>query len=168
MHSTPRNNDHIIVYSHSYAETAHRDINTNKIYIRKYGEYVQITIIAEIYKNDATDVYFNGTQQCEINITSGIRQGCNGSSNLFLLVTYLIIENMYDCFDGIKCNICKIVALFFADDGIILMQSLKETIDSIKILSEITDECGLSINKSKSNILIFNSDEQPKKSMEYQ
>ena len=69
---------------------------------------------------------------------------------------------MYDCFDGIKSNICKIVALFFADDGIILMQSLKETIDSIKILSEIADECGLSINKSKSNILIFNSDEQPK------
>ena len=121
-----------------------------------------IDVIAEIYKNDATDVYFNGTQQCEINITSGIRQGCNGSSNLFLLVTYLIIEKMYDCFDGIKSNICKIVALFFADDGIILMQSLKETIDSIKILSEIADECGLSINKSKSNILIFNSDEQPK------
>ena len=54
------------------------------------------------------------------------------------------------------------MALFFADDGIILMQSLKETIDSIKILSEIADKCGLSINKSKSNILIFNSDEQPK------
>ena len=53
---------------------------------------------------------------------------------------------MYDCFDGIKSNICKIVALFFADDGIILMQSLKETIDSIKILSEIANECGLSIN----------------------
>ena len=83
-----------------------------------------IDVIAEIYKNDATDVYFNGTQQCEINITSGIRQGCNGSSNLFLLVTYLIIEKMYDCFDGIKSIICKIVALFFADDGIILMQSL--------------------------------------------
>ena len=32
-----------------------------------------IDVIAEIYKNDATDVYFNGTQQCEINITSGIR-----------------------------------------------------------------------------------------------
>ena len=44
---------------------------------------------------------------------------------------------MYDCFDGIKSNICKIVALFFADDGIILMQSLKETIDSIKILNRI-------------------------------
>ena len=87
------------------------------------------------------------------------RQGCNGSSNLFLLVTYLIIEKMYDCFDGIKSTICKIEELFFADDEIILMQSLKDTLDSIKILSEIADGCGLSINKSK---VIFNSDEQPK------
>ena len=64
---------------------------------------------------------------------------------------------MYDCFDGIESNICKIVALLFADNGIILMQSLKKP-----MISEIADECGLNINKSKSNILIFNSDEQPK------
>ena len=60
---------------------------------------------------------------------------------------------------------CKIVivALFFADDGriIIIMQSLKETIDSIKILTDIAQDCGLSINKAKINILIYNSKEQP-------
>ena len=78
-----------------------------------------------------------------------------------------IWSSLYDCFDGIKSNICKIVALFFADDGIILMQSLKETIDSIKILSEIADECGLSINKSKSNILIFNSETRHPKFRHY-
>ena len=59
-------------------------------------------VITGIYKNYATNVYFNRTQQCEFNITSGIRQGCNGSSNLFLLVIDLIIEKMYACFDGIK------------------------------------------------------------------
>ena len=42
------------------------------------------------------------------------------------MVTYLIIEKMYDCLNGINTNICKIVALFFADDGISLMQSLEE------------------------------------------
>ena len=29
---------------------------------------------------------------CVIEITCGIRQGCNGSGNLFLLITYCIIE----------------------------------------------------------------------------
>ena len=43
----------------------------------------------------------------------------------------------------------------------IIMQSLKETIDSIKILTDIAQDCGLSINKAKSNILIYNSKEQP-------
>ena len=33
--------------------------------------------------------------QCDINVTSGIRQGCNASSNLFLLITYCIIEKLY-------------------------------------------------------------------------
>ena len=99
--------------------------------------------------------------QCDIGVTSGIRQGCTGSSNLFLLITYIIIEKLYENLDGLKTNICKIVALFFADDGMIIMQSLKETIDSIKILTDIAQDCGLSIDKAKSNILIYNSKEQP-------
>ena len=50
--------------------------------------------------------------QQDINITSGIRQGCNGSSSLFLLVTYLIIEKMYTCLSGINTNIGKIVHVY--------------------------------------------------------
>ena len=38
------------------------------------------------------------------------------------LMAYLIIENMYDFLNGINTNICKIVTLLFADDGIIMMQ----------------------------------------------
>ena len=85
-----------------------------------------IDIIAHIYEKDKTQVYFNNTHQVDIDVTSGIRQGCNGANNLFMLVTYLIIEKMYDCLNGINTNICKIVALFFADNGIIMMQSLQE------------------------------------------
>ena len=59
---------------------------------------------------------------------------------------------MYSCLNGINTNICKIVALFFADDGMILMQTLQEAEKSIQILSEIANNCGLSINKNKSNI----------------
>ena len=73
----------------------------------------------------------------------------NGSRNLFLLVTYLIIEKMYDCLNGINTKICKIVALLIADDGIIMMQSLKEARESIQVLTDISQKCGLSINKGK-------------------
>ena len=120
-----------------------------------------IDVIANIYSKDKTQLYFNSIHQDDINITSGIRQQCNGSSNLFLLVTYIIIERMYSCLNGIHTNICKIVALFFADDGMILMQTIQEAVQSIQILSEIANDCGLSINKIKSNIIIFNSKNQP-------
>ena len=38
---------------------------------------------------------------------------------------------------------------------------MRETIDSIKILTDIAQDCELCINKAKSNILIYNSKEQP-------
>ena len=97
--------------------------------------------------------------QCDINVTSGIRQGCNASSNLFLLITYCIIEKLYESYDydnlsGVNTNICKIVALFFADDG------MRETKESIQVLMNIAEECGMNINKDKSNIIIFNHKEK--------
>ena len=119
-----------------------------------------IDIIAHIYEKHKTQVYFNNIHQADIDVTSGIRQGCNGSNNHFLLVTYLIIEKMYACLNGIN-TICKIVALFFADDGIIMMQSLQEAIESIQVLTDISQKCGLSINKRKSCILIYNNTNQP-------
>ena len=47
--------------------------------------------------------------QCDIDVTSEIRQACTGSSNLFLLTTYIMIEKLYENLDGLKINKCKIV-----------------------------------------------------------
>ena len=115
-----------------------------------------IDIIVQIYSKDVTNIFFNNSLQSQIKVSSGIRQGCNGSTSLFLLITYFIIEKLYSNLEGISTDICKLVALFFADDGLLLMKSLKETKESITVISEIAKECGLSINKDKSNIMIFN------------
>ena len=114
--------------------------------------YTQVS--AKLLVNNVT------IHQQDLNITIGIRQGCNGSSGLFLLDTYLIIEKMYPCLNGINTNICKIVALLFADDGMILMQTPHESKESIQILSNIAKYWGLSINKNTSNIIIFISKNQ--------
>ena len=109
--------------------------------LKKYRIHPKIIdIISHIYEKEKTQVYFNDTHQSDIDVTSGIRQGCNGSSNLVLLVTYLIIEKMYDCLTGINTNICKIVALFFADDGIIMMKSLQEARESIQVQTNISQK----------------------------
>ena len=51
-----------------------------------------IDFIASIYTEDRTNMYINNKPICEVHITNGIRQGCNGSTVLFLMITYLIIE----------------------------------------------------------------------------
>ena len=118
-----------------------------------------VDIIASIYTGDSTDLYMNNEMQTEIEITSGIRQGCNGSTVLFLLITYVIIEKIQEENIGYKDEAFNIAALFFADDGLVLTQSINEAKRAIKILKEIGETCGLDINSQKSNIMIYNKKE---------
>lgn len=53
-----------------------------------------ITAITNIYTNDKTMVRM-GELEKEINIQSGIRQGCTGSTVLFKFVTYLIMDEFF-------------------------------------------------------------------------
>ena len=48
----------------------------------------------------STTLHLNGEQQTSIEITSGIRQGCNGSTMLFTLITYQIIEALQQQIQG--------------------------------------------------------------------
>ena len=59
-----------------------------------------------------------------------------------------------------SCNI-NISGLFFADDGLLLSHNIEEATRNIKLLTEISRECGLAINKSKSSIIIYNMRNQP-------
>ena len=84
-------------------------------------------------------------------ITSGIKQGCNGSTVLFLLITYIIIEELNKLRMGFKIKKLKINNLLFADDGILLSETIEETEILISQLQEIGKQCGLEINEEKSH-----------------
>lgn len=118
-----------------------------------------IDFIARIYTEDKTNMYLNNELMCEINISNGIRQGCNGSTTLFLIITYVILEKLAMSNVKFKCDICHIAAIFFADDGLLFAQSLEEAAEGIRLLMEIAAECGLELNKNKSSIIIFNTNE---------
>ena len=119
-----------------------------------------ISAIANIYTEDKTNLLLNGERQTEISISSGIKQGCNGSTVLFLLITYAIIQKLQEEDIGFKGSL-KIPALFYADDGLIFSSSTEEAKKTIQKLTLIADDCGLKLNKEKSNILIFNSEHNP-------
>ena len=122
--------------------------------------YKIIDAIATIYKNDYTEVVFGDVMK-KIDVTSGIRLGCTGSSVLFKLITYMIMNELDQKGRGYKDENFALKSLFFADDALLLSHSLEEARENLEIITNTSREFGLEINREKSNILIFNMKEQP-------
>ena len=70
-----------------------------------------IDLIVNIYKEDSTILTDNNSINESMDITSGIRQGCNGSTVLFLMVTYIVIEELTKLQIGVKIQ--KIFGIVF-------------------------------------------------------
>ena len=119
-----------------------------------------IDTIAKIYQNDSTEIQI-GELRKNINITSGIRQGCTGSTMLFKLITYMIISELNRRGTGYRDENVNIESLYFADDGLLLANSVEDAKNNLKIVIQVSREFGLEINKEKSNVMIFNMKEQP-------
>ena len=96
-----------------------------------------INTILNIYNDDNTDIFINNEKIANIKITSGIRQGCNGSTTLFKLVTFIIITELKKSGIGFQSGDHKIPALFFADDGLLLTKNKKETEELLGILHRV-------------------------------
>ena len=120
-----------------------------------------IDTVAEIYQGDRTIIELNKKTKAEITITSGIRQGCTGSTVFFKLMTYIITKVIEGTDAGFKNHKFTLPVIFFADDGLLLNHSVEETKRSVKTLMSVSKECGLDINKKKCHIIIYNMQEQP-------
>ncbi|MEL6606438.1 MAG: reverse transcriptase family protein, partial [Cyanobacteria bacterium J06614_10] len=115
-----------------------------------------IQIVSEIYTNDKTNLYLNNQLQTTVDVTSGIRQGCNGSTVFFLIITYIMIKELEIVNKGFKNEHFHIPALLYADDGLLLAHSKEDAETCISKFEEVASTCGLSLNKNKSSILIYN------------
>ena len=89
-------------------------------------------------------------------VTSGIKQGCTGSTTLFKLVTYQIIKGIQEGGKGFTNELVNIGVLFFADDALVLADNIEDVIFNIRKLIQIGQKYGLDINKEKNNIIIYN------------
>ena len=120
-----------------------------------------IDIVAKVYQDDFTNIVV-GDHEERIEISSGIRQGCTGSTTLFKLITYEIIKELEKNGEGLEMEDTQINSLFFADDSLTMADSIEKARKNLKILTEISESYGLKINKEKSNILLYNSTENIK------
>ena len=121
-----------------------------------------IDFIVRIYREDSTKIQLEKNKEIEIEVTSGIRQGCTASTVLFKLITYKIIEEMRKT-EGIQILGPKITCLFYADDGLILAKDKEKAERSIEIIREIGGKYGLQLNERKSQCILFNMKEKYEK-----
>ena len=122
--------------------------------------YTIIEVVANIYKDDYTEIQFGDIRK-KIEITTGIRQGCTGSTILFKMVTYMIMAEVDKRGKGYHDEHISLKSLFFADDALMLSHSLTDAKDNLDIITQISREYGLEINSEKSCVMIFNVKEQP-------
>ncbi|CAL4160738.1 unnamed protein product [Meganyctiphanes norvegica] len=115
---------------------------------------IVIDLIAKMYRKDKTKIKMLGVEE-EIDITSGIRQGCTVSMELFKLVTYEIIRKLEEQGNNLIIEGANFSSLFFADDNLMITRSVEEAEENIRIITKISKEFGLEINESKSKVLIY-------------
>jgi len=118
-----------------------------------------ISQIASVYSKDWTEVYLRDEMKERINITNGIRQGCTGSALLFKLITYEVMRELDCTCEGFRNEKFTLTSLFYADDGLLIAKSKRELIKSLQITQKKSEEYGLELNRDKSNIMIFNGNE---------
>lgn len=117
-----------------------------------------IDIICQLYCGDTTSLHLNNVKLGEVEVTSGIRQGCTGSPLLFVMVLNHVIGKLVKSRVGFKNGVVEVPCLFFADDGLLLAQSRSEMNRLIDVLIEGAREVGLSINRAKSNVMVLGED----------
>ena len=119
-----------------------------------------IELIARLYMDDQTMIYLNGEKLCDVNITTGIRQGCTGSPQLFIMVLNAIIKQLNMTKIGFRNEKFYIPALFFADDGLLMTNSIKGMEQLLGVMQRVALKAGLEVNKDKSFCMVFNSKNQ--------
>ena len=117
-----------------------------------------IDLVARIYSGDEVVIRWRDREE-RIRVTSGIRQGCTASTVFFKLITYIIIEELEGRgvvfeVDGIRIN-----SLWYADDGIIVSNTVEGARRNLEVVREIGGYFGLEINEKKSMALVYRNKE---------
>merc|ERR1711874_507333 len=101
-----------------------------------------------MYEGDSTVIKI-GKLKKEIEVTSGIRQGCCISTLLFKMITYTIIDDLRT--EGKKYKVGEIFenSLWLADDATLIARNLPELMELLKILEETGGKNGLILTKIK-------------------
>ena len=113
-------------------------------------------IIKDMYKEVFYRVKVDGGLTEEFSSTIGVKQGCVLSPILFKLFIADIVNIFDGSCDPVSLGSSKISCLCYADDIVILSESADGLQKCLDKLSSYCEKWGLSVNVSKTQVLIFN------------
>ena len=96
-----------------------------------------------------------GDREEKMKVTTGIKQGCTATIVLFKLITFEIMRKLDEEGDTYEIDGIRINSLFFADDSLLIGNTVEKVKRNIKIVKEISKFFGLEINEKKSQILVY-------------
>ena len=117
-----------------------------------------IDMMVKVYSGDKTFLRLGG-KVAEVEVTSGIRQGCTASTLFFKIVTFIILERLEELGVMFEVEGILISSLWFCDDTTMIANSIEAARKNIKIIKEVGREFGLEINEGKSSALVYGNGE---------
>src|SRR6218665_3822680 len=112
-----------------------------------------INILTKLYSKKAR-VKVAGTMSTEFRIRRGVRQGCVLSPTLFNIVAEMVIRETLEGYEGgVQIGGRRITNLRYADDIILIENTMEELQTLTRRLNEAGRKFGLQINKSKTKVM---------------
>lgn len=132
-----------------------------RLLVEKSLDKRDIRIISKIYYNQKANIRIEQETTEEIEIKKGVRQGCILSPILFNLYSEDIINRALSEQDiGIKINGIPINNLRYADDTVVIAETPEDLQILINRIVECSEEYGLSLNISKTKIMVVSKSPQ--------
>jgi len=115
-----------------------------------------VRVIKNLYWQQKAEIRFGNVTTARVDIQRGVRQGCILSPLLFNLYTDKIFKEAAGNLElGIKVNGVRINTIKYADDTVILAESIEELQLLLNKISEGGLRMGLNINTNKTKMMVF-------------
>uniref|UniRef100_A0A8D8SHV0 Craniofacial development protein 2 n=1 Tax=Cacopsylla melanoneura TaxID=428564 RepID=A0A8D8SHV0_9HEMI len=119
-----------------------------------------INIITNLYWNQTAVLKIDGEHTDEVQILRGVRQGCVLSPILFNLYSeHIFREALNDMDEGIPINGIRLNNLRYADDTIMLADTIEGLQKLMTKIAEVSSSYGLDINASKTKLMIISKEQ---------
>lgn len=116
-----------------------------------------IRIIQNLYYGQKASVRVEGQLTEEVNIRKGVRQGCVLSPLLFNIYSEEIFSEALDDMPiGININGHLIKTLRYADDTVLIADSLEDLQQLLNKVIDVGNEYGISLNTNKTKFMVIN------------